>query len=168
MPSITNFIQNFSGGTRRNRFRVTGSWPRNVPFAITTFHILSATMPPSVLGMVTIPFRGRELNMAGDREYLPWDILILDDTGVENLWKSFQTWQKLINDHEENVHDYDDDSFKDTKSNWLIEHLDLNGNVIKSINLYGCWPATITPIEFNMKENTYNTFGVRLNYDRFE
>jgi len=169
MPSIKNFINNFKGGTRKNRFRVNGSWPSNVPYSVTTFHILSATLPPSVLGMVTVPFRGRELNMAGDREYLPWDILILDDTGSNNLWKSFQTWQKLINDHEDNIHNYGaDDSFNNAKAFWTVEHLDMNGNVLKTINLNGCWPATITPIEFNMKENTYNTFGVRLNYDFFE
>jgi hypothetical protein len=108
------------------------------------------------------------LNLAGDREYLPWDILILDDTGSNNLWKSFHTWHKRINDHENNTHNFGvDDSFKDIKTFWTVQHLDMNGNVIKTIELNGCWPATITPIEFNMKENTYNTFGVRLNYDFF-
>lgn len=166
--TLSQFISNFKGGTRRNRFLITGSWPTGVANTTTTFHILTASLPPSNLGMVTVPFRGREVNFAGDRQYDPWEILVLDDTGADvNLWKSFHKWQKLINDHLTNTNTAANDSFTSLKKEWRVDHLDLNGTIIKTMILKGCWPALVGPVQFNMKENTFNTFGVRMNYDYY-
>jgi len=167
MASITNFISNFNGGTRKNRFIVTATWPSDVVSRITTYHIQSATMPPSIIGTIAIPYRGREAYYAGDRQYAPWDIVILDDTGNKSLWHPFHQWHKLINKHYENTHSFSNDSFRSAKTNWIVEHLDLNGNPIKEIELVGCWPMSVTPISFNMNSNVYNSFGVRLSYDYF-
>jgi hypothetical protein len=171
MASITDFIQNFKGGTRKNRFAVTGIWPDLVKSGgydyDTTYHILATTLPPSYLGNVTIPYRGREANYAGDRIYDAWDIIILDDTTDNILWESFHKWQKIMNDHISNTHSFNDDTFRKAKKNWKVQHLGLDGNVLKTMNLVGCWPVTVTPISFNMTQNVYNSFAVKLSYDYF-
>jgi hypothetical protein len=169
MPTtLSQFISNFKGGTRRNRFLITGTWPAGSVNATTTFHILTANLPASNLGMVTVPWRGREINFAGDRQYDPWEIIVLDDTGANvNLWKSFHQWQKSINDHRSNTHTASNDAFNTLKTDWRVQHLNLNGSVIKTMLLKGCWPALVGPVQFNMKENTFNTFAVRMNYDYY-
>jgi len=166
MASITNFISNFKGGTRRNRFLVSASWPSGVPNNLSTYHILSATMPPSDLGRVSIPHRGRVIHYAGDRSYRDWDIAILDDT-EKALWNSFQEWHKQINSHVSNIHSASSDAFRDLKTDWTIKHLDLNGSILKTMTLKGCFPALVGGIEFDMNSQIYNTFSVKLSYDYF-
>jgi len=167
MASITDFISAFKGGTRKNRFIVTGTWPSNVINNTTTYHIVSASLPSSDLGVVSVPHRGRFANFAGDRTYEPWDITVLDDTNT-SLWHSFHQWQKLINEHVSNQRSSTlTDSFSDAKRNWTVKHLDQNGNELKVMTLVGCWPVIVNPIDFTMTQNGYNTFGVQINYDYF-
>ncbi len=93
--SVQNFIRNFSGGTRKNRFRVSCSMPSftlppsapsppdttpsvvgsAVPGGIATtggfddFHVLAAAMPASILTTNPIDFQGRKILYPGDRIY---------------------------------------------------------------------------------------------------
>jgi hypothetical protein len=166
MASITNFISNFKGGTRRNRFLVTAQWPTGVVNNVATYHILSASMPPSALGRISIPHRGRLVHYAGDREYADWDIAILDDTN-KTLWGSFQQWHKKLNEHAANTHSSSTDAFRDLKTDWVIKHLDANGNALKQMTLKGCFPNIVGGIEFDMNSQIYNTFSVKLSYDYF-
>ena len=45
--TIDNFKTNFSGGTRKNRFRVTGNFPYGGGFNI--FQVLTASLPQNNL-----------------------------------------------------------------------------------------------------------------------
>lgn len=101
--SITDFIAGFNGGTRPNRFKVTGtigpSTSSNnsgnatspgsktvaggqaaVSSGFTEFHVRTASLPEAVLGAIGVNWRGRTVAYPGDREYKPWQITVLDDT----------------------------------------------------------------------------------------
>ena len=94
--SVQNFITNFNGGTRKNRFRVSCNIPGftiptppagestdRKPEAVTSanegvpnnlgafddFHVLAAAMPASILTTNPIDFRGRKILYPGDRIY---------------------------------------------------------------------------------------------------
>jgi len=45
--------------------------------------------------------------------------------------------------------------------------LDLNGSILKTMTLKGCFPALVGGIEFDMNSQIYNTFSVKLSYDYF-
>jgi hypothetical protein len=173
--SIQDFINGFRGGTRKNRFKVTGTFPSGVGGDDTKleFHVLSASLPNSTLGIVNFPYRGRLIPYVGDRTYEPWDILVLDDS-VAGLYNAFQGWTELINNQESNEHAYvDDDSWFGGSAagaaiqddSWYIEQLDLNGSPIKKIILRSCWPSTVSALQFNMAETGFNSFAVRMNYN---
>lgn len=176
MPnSISNFITGFRGGTRKNRFKVTGTFPNGAGGDADKlkYHVLSASLPNSTLGIVNFPYRGRLIPYVGDRIYEPWDVLVLDDRG-SGLYQAFQGWSELINNHQTNEHAYgDDDSWFAGSaggdaiqgSSWLIEQLSLSGDVIKKITLKSCWPGFISPLQFNMADTGFNSFAVRLNYN---
>jgi hypothetical protein len=169
---ISDFINGFRGGTRKNRFKVSGTFPDGTASAKLEFHVLSASLPNSTLGIVNFPYRGRLIPYVGDRIYEPWDILVLDDRG-SGLYNAFQAWSELINNQELNTHNYgDDDSwFQDDgtgaiqDATWSIQQLDLDGSPIKTITLRSCWPGFISPLQFNMAETGFNSFAVRLNYN---
>lgn len=173
--TIQDFIAGFRGGTRKNRFKVSGVFPTGSGGDATKlqFHVLSASLPNSTLGIVNFPYRGRLIPYVGDRTYEPWDILVLDDS-VAGLYNAFQGWTELINNQETNEHAYvaDDSWFGGTAAgaaiqdaSWIIEQLDLNGAMTKKITLRSCWPSTVSALQFNMAETGFNSFAVRMNYN---
>ncbi len=107
--SVQDFITNFRGGTRKNRFRIScnlpgfsipPSSPPDSPPTFTPsanpgqpnprggfddFHVLAAAMPASILTTNPIDFRGRKILYPGDRIYSAdgfnvWTVTIQDDS----------------------------------------------------------------------------------------
>lgn len=169
---LNEFKQRFQGGTRLNRFFVTG----RIPYAgtnVSRFHVRATQIPQLQTTTLSYDYRGRKAHYPGEKTYSAWSISIIDDVGDGNLWQSFQQWQNALNDHDENlvsndVLNHDPDNFK---SNWTVNHINLDGdetpnNILKQVVLYGCWPKVINPINFNMnRPNTVNMFDVVLIYD---
>jgi len=184
--SITDFINNFNGGTRLNRFKITGTvGPRSggQPVKLDdkqgAFHIRAAALPSSQVGAIPVNYRGRTVFYPGDRTYLPWNITILDEnnngtkTGT-GLYQAFHKWHDDINKHTSNE---TIPASKDNPRNhfavdrWSIQQLDVNGGPIplRSFGLYNVWPIAIGPIEMDMtKDNVIAEFAVTLIYSHFE
>lgn len=180
---LTDFKNQFSGGTRPNRFLVTGAIGTYGNEATKhTFHVRSTFLPPVTNITLTVNSFGRKVNIPGDREYSPWQLTIYDDIiGVEtgdnpsHLWDLFTKWQNEINTHKTNrpVSSGAPGSapYLDYKETWEIQQLDLNGNLtpLKTFKLIGCWPKTVSDIDFNMtRRNFMNTFSVIMLYDAIE
>lgn len=185
--SISEFITNFNGGTRLNRFKVTGTLgPKSgnnsgiakLDDKQGSFHIRAASLPSSQIGAIPINYRGRSVFYPGDRTYLPWNITILDEnakgskTGV-GLYKAFHAWHNSINNHKLNT------TIEQSKNSplnnfatdrWTIHQLDVNGaDTLRSFALYNLWPIAIGPIEMDMtKDNIVAEFAVTLVYSHFE
>jgi hypothetical protein len=191
--SITSFITAFKGGTRLNRFKVTGGIGANRTADDTgAFHIRSATIPEAQVGAIAINHRGRTVAYPGDRAYEPWQITILDDTGDNNLHKLFHDWHNFINAHETNKTQTTpttttgtststtttttstttttlspSDTFVDS---WTVEMLDVNGSSLpnRKFTLKNVWPATVGPIQLDMsQDNTLASFAVTLIYSHY-
>ena len=174
--SIQQFIENFEGGTRKNRFRVkmeTNTAPGYVAANFDDFHIQAAAMPASIITTNPIDFRGRKILYPGDRIYSAdgfnvWTITVLDDldggSGAHrNLWEALHAWSHSINDHETNSGNPNQEAII------TVEQLNLNdqdsdgeaGGTIKTATLYDCWPQSIGPIEMEMQaRDQYNFFEV--------
>ena len=157
--SIQSFKQAFNGGTRQNRFTVpiAGAFPDNIGYTpnITTeqLKIVSASLPQASVGTITVPYRGRNLNFAGDREYQPWSITVYDDNNSDNLWKAFHSWKEALDGHVTHEVVGGDFAYERLKTNWIIRHLDLNGNnVLSHIKLVGCWPEEVGRISLSMNQ----------------
>lgn len=168
--SISDFKSAFNGGTRSNRFLVSGVIPGNG--VISKFHIATTLIPSMSSQRIEYNYFGRKAYYPGEKQYTPWSVMILDDTSADgNLWKKFSNWHNTINNHETN------NSFLPTiasdykANNWTVNHLNLNGeaNPHKSFIMHGCWPKTIEPIQFSMTSpNTLVKFSVVIMYDWIE
>ena len=88
------------GGARNNLFKVTANFPAyaagNVELA--SFLIKAAQLPASLIAPITIPFRGRQLQIAGDRTFEAWGVTVINDTDFQ-LRNAFERWMNGINAH---------------------------------------------------------------------
>ena len=151
MASITDFKAKLSGGgARPNQFKVVMPFPgyAQVGGEIEELAFLcSATsLPDMTIGSISVPFRGRDIKIAGDRVIADWSITVINDTAFK-LRNAFERWQNGINNMSDNEGltnpaDYQVDAF--------VDQLDRNGATIKSYTLRGAHPVTIGSIALGL------------------
>ena len=170
MPNINDFKAKLAGGgARANQFKVTMPFPgyAQVGGEIEELAFLCKVtqLPAMTVGMVTVPFRGRQIKIAGDRTYADWTITVINDTNFK-LRNAFERWQNGINNATDgegltNPADYQVDAF--------VDQLDRNGATIKSYTLRGAYPIDIAQIELDYGNNdAIEEFQVTFNYQYFE
>ena len=133
MPNINEFKSRLrGGGARANQFKVTLPFPGYAAVGGETsdlaFLCKATAIPGQTIGNIPIDFRGRKLNIAGDRTFEPWTITVLNDTDFK-LYRAFERWMNGINNMTDNEGianpaDYQVDGF--------IDQLDRNGATLKS------------------------------------
>lgn len=157
------------GGARSNLFKVEMGWPVGVGGATDTeigaFLIKAAQLPSSVIAPITIPFRGRQLQIAGDRTFEPWTITVINDTNFA-LRNAFEAWMNRINNHNQNTGSTNTtDYFADAS----VYQLDKNGNELKKYSFRGIWPSNVSTIEVSFDtENAIEEFTVELQVQYWE
>ena len=154
MANINDFKAKLAGGgARPNQFKVTMPFPgyAQVGGEIEDLAFLCrATVIPSMtVGNINVPFRGRQIKIAGDRTFEDWTVTVLNDTDFK-LRNAFERWQNGINNMTDNEGltnpvDYQVDAF--------VDHLDRNGNTIKSYTLRGLYPTIVSAIDLNYETN---------------
>jgi len=172
--SVENFRTNFQGGTRKNRFRVTGSTPSGLglPVTFNDFHVEATSFPASILTENPIDYQGRKIYYPGDRIYGEngfnlWTVSFLDDSNsgsqgsvATSYWKGLHNWHNKLNDHVGNTSDNANPNLLVSDLN--VEQLNLNDTeAIKTITLHDCWPQSVGKIEFQMQaRDQYARFDV--------
>jgi hypothetical protein len=170
MANISDFKAKLAGGgARNNQFKVTMPFPgySQVGGEIEDLAFLctATSIPAMNVAEVPVNFRGRPIYIAGDRSFDTWPITVLNDTDFK-LRNAFERWQNGINNMSDNEGltnpaDYQVDAF--------IDHLDRNGNTIKSYTLRGLFPISISEIGLSYAPTTdVETFGVTFRYQFFE
>jgi hypothetical protein len=170
MPNINDFKAVMKGGgARGNQFQVTMPFPG---FAATggetrvmSFLCKATNLPGMTLGEVPVPFRGRQLFIAGDRVFDAWTTTVFNDTDflIRNAMERWSNEINALSDNSglENPSDYQVDAF--------VEQLDRAGEVIKGYTFRGLWPLTIAPIELAYDGNdAVEEFEVTYRYQFFE
>jgi len=170
MPNINEFKSRLrGGGARANQFKVTLPFPGYASVGGETsdlaFLCSATALPGQTVGQVAIPFRGRVLNIAGDRTFEPWTITVLNDTDFK-LYRAFERWMNGINNMTDNEGianpaDYQVDGF--------VDQLDRNGNTLKSYTYRGLYPEALANIPLSYGTNdAIETFDVTFRYQYFE
>ena len=170
MANINDFKSALKGGgARANQFQVTMPFPGFAAVGGETrtmsFLCTATNLPGMTLAEIPVPFRGRNLYIAGDRTIEPWSVTVLNDTDFA-IRNAFERWMNEINamsDNSglENPSDYMVDAF--------VDHLDRAGQVIKAYTFRGMWPLTIANIDVAYETNdAIETFDVTYRYQFFE
>ncbi len=170
MATLDQFKANLiGGGARANQFRVTFNTPGAIATGLdvrkTSFLIKAAALPGRTLSEITIPFRGRNLYIAGDSDFDTWDTTVINDTDF-NTRTAIERWQNAINDTAlntglTNVVDYTADL--------TVEQLDRDDTILKSYILRNCFPTVVAAIDLSYESaNAIEEFTVTWRYSHFE
>lgn len=139
------------GGARPNLFKATLNFPGfaggNVELA--SFMCKAAQLPSSIIAPVVVPFRGRQLQVAGDRTFEPWTVTIINDTGME-IRGAFERWMNGINSHSQNTGLANP---TDYVADMSVEQLNKAGEVTKKYDFRGVWPSNVSAIELSYESN---------------
>ena len=155
------------GGARPNLFKATINFPSyaggDVEF--TSFMVKGAGLPASKVNVIEIPFRGRQLKIAGDRTFESWTITVLNDVDMK-VRNSFETWMNGINEHTNNT---GLSNPQDYQADLIVEQLDKNGNITKRYDLRGAFPVNISQIDLSYDTgDAIEEFTVELQYQYWE
>ena len=107
MARIDDFKANLiGGGARHNQFRVTITPPPGIAIGIdvrrSSFLAKASNLPGQTLGEIPVPFRGRNIYIAGDREFETWSTTFINDTDFK-VRIAMERWMNGINDLVENT-----------------------------------------------------------------
>ena len=170
MANINDFKARLSGGgARANQFKVTMPFPGYSAVGGETadlaFLCSAAALPGSNVAVTPVNFRGRILNLTGDRTFNPWSITVMNDTDFK-LYRAFERWMNGINNMTDNEGitnpaDYQVDGF--------IDHLDRNGSTLKSYTYRGLFPTALASIALDYSTNdAIEKFDVTFQIQYFE
>lgn len=155
------------GGARPNLFQVTINYPgfANGDPELTSFLVEAATLPGSTFGIITVPFRGRILKMAGDRTFAEWSTTIINDTDFA-IRDAIERWMNGINSHSANTGLTTPISYE---ADLKVDQLDRNGDVIKNYTFRGAFPSDLSEITLGYGDNdTIERFTCTWAYQYFE
>ena len=155
------------GGARPNLFKVTMSFPSYVTanVELASYMCKATSMPASTIAPIAVPFRGRTLQVAGDRTFDPWSVTIINDTDF-NVRNSFEQWMNGINQHKQNTGLTQPSSYM---ADMIVEQLDKDGTVEKTYNIRGTFPTNLGAIELSYEnENAIEEFEVELQIQYWE
>ena len=155
------------GGARPNLFKVTMAFPSYVTanVELASYMCKASSMPASIIASIEVPFRGRQLKVAGDRTFDPWSVTVINDTDF-NVRNSFEQWMNGINQHKANTGLTQPSSYM---ADMIVEQLDKDGTVKKTYNIRGTFPTSLGAIELNYdSENVIEEFEVELQVQYWE
>lgn len=140
------------GGARPNLFKVTLNFPAFAQgdVELTSFMCKGAQLPAGRINPIAVPFRGRQLQISGDREFEPWVVTIINDTGFEAR-NALERWMNGMNGHSSNT---GLPNPADYQADLLVDQLDRQENVLKRYNFRGAFPTNLSAIELS-----YDTVG---------
>ena len=171
MANIDDFKANLiGGGARANQFRVTISPPPGIAIGLdvrrTSFLVKSSSLPALTLTEIAIPFRGRNIYIAGDRTAPEtWSTIFLNDTDFM-IRDAMERWSNGINDLADNTGVI---APSDYQTDLTVEQLDRDDTILKSYIFKSAWPTTVATIALDTAEATaIEEFEVTWRYQHFE
>ena len=171
MANIDDFKANLiGGGARANQFRVTVTPPPGIAIGLdvrrASFLVTASNLPASNLGEIAVPFRGRNIYVAGDRPAPePWSTTFYNDTDFM-IRNAMERWHNGINDFANNTGVVNSADFQ---TDLFVEQLDRDETILKTYIFRSAFPLTISQIDLTTDEaTTIEEFEVTWRYQHFE
>ena len=174
------------GGARPTLFAVTLSFPtviNDVAPEVTSrvrFLCRAADLPADFIGKISVPYFGRKIQLAGDRDYDDWRMIIMNDEDFV-VRDSLEAWHNAINAIVGNVMNPDVAGINPQLANsYKVDGLvtqfskvgpgDIDGpGSIKTYKFTGMFPTEIDSIPLSWSDNdTVEEFSVTWAYDWWE
>ena len=127
----------------------------------------AASIPESNLGDIQVPYFGRKIKVAGDRDFADWNVTIMNDEdfGVRSM---FEKWSNAMNRLISNTRQADM-STENYKADMEVIQYSKTGEVLRAYQFVGAWPKTVSSVELDWNTtNTIETFSVTFAYDYWD
>ena len=164
ISSFTNALQ--GGGARANQFEVTinGGGASGLQGRNFSFLCRSAQIPALTIGEVAIPYRGRQIFVAGDRTYDAWTVTIMNDRSY-GIRSHLESWMNNMGDigAATTAQSLNASGYYATA---IVAQKDRNDATIRSYTLDGVWPTTIDAIDLAYDTNdAIEEFGATFRFN---
>jgi len=159
---ITDFKSKLTGGgARQNLFEVVLAFPEVAPADSVVldkarFLCKTAALPASTVASLPIQFRGRTLNVAGDRTFESWSVNIINDTDFA-IRSAFENWMNTINRVSDNTGVTDPALYQ---ADAFVYQLDRDGSTLRAYHFYDIFPTNITAIDLSYDQEGIEEFTV--------
>ena len=171
MAQIDDFKANLlGGGARANQYRVTITPPSGIAIGLdvrrASFLVTASNLPAQTLGEIAIPFRGRQIYIAGDRTFDDaWTTTFMNDTDFM-IRNAMELWMNGINDLADAT---GVTALADYQTDLQVEQLDRDDTILKSYIFRSAWPTSLSAIDLtNDQADSIETFEVTWRYQHFE
>lgn len=147
-------------GARGSLFQVSFNNPaNNAGFIQIPFKVMAASIPSSTIIPIPIPFMGREIKVAGDRRFTPWNVTIINDEDF-TIRNGLEEWHNRINGLENNLR-----TLTNYKAEGQVIQYSKTGDVLRTYDFHGMFPSEISSIELNWGDQNIETFQVQFEFD---
>lgn len=172
MPfNISNFKSNglVYGGARPSLFNIEMPAPQgigidNVSLDKFRFVCRAAELPASRVSEIPVPYFGRRIKVAGQRDFQDWSVSVMNDEDF-SVRAMFEKWSNALNRHVSNVRD-PAISTENYKIDLTCNQYGKDGSLIRSYVIVGAFPTIIGPITLNWdNSNQIEEFSVTFAYD---
>lgn len=166
--NISNFRTNMLGdGARPNLFDVQLTLGNLAALAGATslaedfrFKCRAAQIPGSTLGVVNVPYFGREVKFAGNRTFADWTVTIINDEDFL-IRDFFETWMDRINEHTNNVR-----TITQYFCQAVVTQFRKDGGPAAQYNFVNIFPTDLSAIDLDWGSNdAIEEFTVNFTYD---
>jgi len=157
------------GGVRPNFFEVELKFPTlgiddNDVSDRTRFLVKGANLPASIIAPISVPFRGRELKIAGERSFDSWTITVINDSNFV-LRDAFEKWANIINKVSDNAGEVDPTVYQQEAYVHQLGRAPItnpggvpaqSGNtipILRSYHFHGVFPTNVSSIELSYDQN---------------
>ena len=171
MAAIDDFKANLlGGGARANQFRVTITPPAGIAIGLdvrrTSFLVRGSNLPGQTLGEIVVPFRGRQIYIAGDRTFEEtWSTTFMNDTDFM-IRNAMELWMNGINDLADGT---GTSALADYQTDLQVEQLDRDDTILKTYIFRSAWPTTVAQIDLTSDTaDAIEEFEVTWRYQHFE
>jgi hypothetical protein len=172
---VNDFRQRMTGdGARANLFDISLPFPSFVALGggasqKATFQAKAAQLPGTAIGMAPLYYFGREVKLAGNRQYQDWTIQIINDEDFL-IRGAFEQWVNGINSPIGNVRDTAAEVIDGGYGvDATVTQYGKDGSQIAQYQFIGIWPMDVSAIEVDWGSNdSVEEFTVTLAVQYFE
>lgn len=155
---VFTFLSNFrGGGARPNRYEVILTFPAGVPNGIVasekvSFTCSAASIPSSQMGIVNVPYKGRQVKVPGDKTFDDWNVSVI----LDNDWLGrsvFERWHDLILGFRSNVAQPQMINPTNAFARAIVLQLDRADNLVQRYEVEGMFPSSVGEVTLGYDQN---------------
>lgn len=169
---VDNFTSQLKGGgARPNLFQMQLS---NLPTfatigdnAMFSYMCRATDIPSSTIGTAPLPYFGREIHFAADREFAELTTTIINDEG-HDARNMIESWMNQMNGMSSNKAKNSLGDRTNYTSTLILKTFKKDGADDQSFQFRDCWPSSVSAIDLNWDStNTIMEFTVTWQYGYF-